>query len=309
VRRSLLLGVQALLPAAPSAADRAAAGAGAGDRPGGGDGRARSRRGRRAAWAEWDALERAYDAAEKAYDWQGQRAAGARLETLAKALKADWSLDGVLRERGHEMGIAAGSQLDWPESGPVTMDLEQQRGPEDDGEAAERAFEALRAEVAALQLTSSEITQQVAAGVRRASDEATRGHAEAGAHLNAAVRDLRALIGAANEQFRQQRREWIAVAIGAVLGFLRLVSAGVAHPVRSGRWLAASLIGGGQWSAGATLMREEAPESWERMVPLYKACGEQSTETCEEAMVGRAIPPKVTAPESPVPPRNSGEAQ
>lgn len=65
----------------------------------------------RAVVRQWDALERAYEAAEKAYDWQGQRAAGARLETFAKALKADRSLDGVLRERGHELGIAEGSRL------------------------------------------------------------------------------------------------------------------------------------------------------------------------------------------------------
>ena len=60
----------------------------------------------RAAVREWDKLERAYEAAEKAYDWQGQRAAGARLEKFAKALKADRALDGVLRERGRELGIA-----------------------------------------------------------------------------------------------------------------------------------------------------------------------------------------------------------
>ncbi|MGI8553586.1 MAG: hypothetical protein ACR2PL_22790, partial [Dehalococcoidia bacterium] len=66
----------------------------------------------RAVVRQWDALERAYDAAEKAYDWQGQRVAGARLEKFAKALKADRSLDGVLRERGRELGIAAGSRLE-----------------------------------------------------------------------------------------------------------------------------------------------------------------------------------------------------
>jgi Ti-type conjugative transfer relaxase TraA len=66
----------------------------------------------RAAVREWDKLERAYEAAEKAYDWQGQRAAGARLEKFAKALKADRALDGVLRERGRELGIAAGSRLE-----------------------------------------------------------------------------------------------------------------------------------------------------------------------------------------------------
>jgi len=55
---------------------------------------------------------RAYEAAEKAYDWKGQRVAGARLEKFAKALKADRSLDGVLRKRGRELGIVVGSRLE-----------------------------------------------------------------------------------------------------------------------------------------------------------------------------------------------------
>src|SRR6185312_1725279 len=150
--------------------------------------------------------------------------------------------------------------------------LEQGHGPEDEADAAERAFEALRDEVAALRrgielvyrqqqagesghgaaeipdysptlgamaqelravgtrldgieaqpalrLTPGEITQQVAAGVRRASEEAGRGHAEAGTRLNDAVREMQTLIGSAHSQLAQRRREWITLVVGAALGF------------------------------------------------------------------------------------------
>jgi Ti-type conjugative transfer relaxase TraA len=60
----------------------------------------------------WNALERDYEAAGKAYDWDVQREVGTRMEAFAKDLKRDPRLDGVLRERGRELGIAEGSRLD-----------------------------------------------------------------------------------------------------------------------------------------------------------------------------------------------------
>ncbi len=229
--------------------------------------------------------------------------------------------------------------------------VEQGHGPEDEADAAERAFDALREEVAALRrgielvyrqqqagaagqgaaeipdysptlgamaqelsavgkrldgieaqpalrLTPGGIAQQVAAGVRQASAEAARGHAQAGTRLDDAVREMQAMIGAANEQFRQQRRELIALAVGAAMGLLLWYPLVWLTPFGGGHWLAASLIGGGRWGAGATLMREEDPLAWQRMARLYKACGEQGTETCEAAMASRAIPLRepVTSP-------------
>ena len=41
-----------------------------------------------------------------------QREVGSRMEAFAKALKQDPQLDGVLRARGRELGIAEGSRLD-----------------------------------------------------------------------------------------------------------------------------------------------------------------------------------------------------
>jgi hypothetical protein len=216
-------------------------------------------------------------------------------------------------------------------------------GPEDEADAAERAFEALRrrwrrcggielvyrqqqagaagqdaAEIPdysptlgamaqelravgqrldgieaqpALRLTPGEVTQQVAAGVRRASEEVARGHAQTGAQLNSAVGEMRALIGSANEQFKQRRREWIALGVGAAMGLMLWYPLVWLTPFGGGHWLAASLIGGGRWRAGATLMREEDPVAWERMARLYKACGEQATEVCEAAMTVRPAGP------------------
>ena len=50
-------------------------------------------------------LERDYGVAGKFYEWDAQRAVGSRMEAFAKALKHDPQLDGILRERGRELGI------------------------------------------------------------------------------------------------------------------------------------------------------------------------------------------------------------
>jgi hypothetical protein len=73
--------------------------------------RALEKRGRETV-RRWDVLERDYDAAGKLYEWGTQREIGTRMEAFAKALKRDLPLDGVLRERGQELGIAEGSRLD-----------------------------------------------------------------------------------------------------------------------------------------------------------------------------------------------------
>ncbi len=60
----------------------------------------------------WGTLEQAYETEGKRYEWDEQREAGTRLEAFAKALKLDPVLDGLLRERGRELGVEAGSRLD-----------------------------------------------------------------------------------------------------------------------------------------------------------------------------------------------------
>ena len=60
----------------------------------------------------WGTLERAYAAAEQDYDWQAKREVGARMKAFATELKRDPQLDGLLRQRGRELGVDEGSRLD-----------------------------------------------------------------------------------------------------------------------------------------------------------------------------------------------------
>lgn len=143
----------------------------------------------------------------------------------------------------------------------------------------------------ALRLTPGEIGQQVAAGVRQAGEDAAKGHAAAGARLDEAVRELRALIGAAHSQVAQQWRMLIAGVVGAVLGFVLWYPLVWLTPWGGGDRLAASLIGGGRWEAGQVLLREADPVSWDRIVRLTNACGAQATEVCAAAMAGNATKP------------------
>jgi Ti-type conjugative transfer relaxase TraA len=66
----------------------------------------------RATVRAWHTLERDYDAAGKHHEWDAQREVGSRMEAFAKDLKQDPRLDGLLRDRGRELGIAEGSRLD-----------------------------------------------------------------------------------------------------------------------------------------------------------------------------------------------------
>ena len=53
----------------------------------------------------------AHDLAAGRYEWDAARAATGELEAFARALKQDAALDGLLRERGGELGVAEGSRL------------------------------------------------------------------------------------------------------------------------------------------------------------------------------------------------------
>jgi len=65
----------------------------------------------RAAVRAWDKLEQAHDLAAGRYEWEAARAATGEMEAFARALKQDAALDGLLRERGGELGVAEGSRL------------------------------------------------------------------------------------------------------------------------------------------------------------------------------------------------------
>jgi hypothetical protein len=191
---------------------------------------------------------------------------------------------------------------------------------------AEQAFEALRAEVAALRqavegqvapdyaLTLGVIAKELqAAGARLTAIE---GHpalamtpegysgqliaAEERAHQagGKALWDVQTQLGAAARQLErsaenihtreeQQRRVGIALAAGILLGIALWYVLPSLLPWGAGDWLASSLIGGGRWQAGETLMGRASPESFGRMVRLYNACGQQPVELCEGAIIAR----------------------
>ncbi len=143
----------------------------------------------------------------------------------------------------------------------------------------------------AMRLTPAAYAQQVTMGVRQAQDESGRGLTHAQGRFSDGLQEIRRLIGSAHSQLAQQRREYVAVAIGAALGFVVWWPLVFLTPWGGGHWLAATLIGGGQWQAGETLMQEEDPVTWDRMVRLYKACPQDSTtELCEAALAVRAMP-------------------
>jgi hypothetical protein len=212
---------------------------------------------------------------------------------------------------------------------------------------AERAFEALRAEVGALRqalegqaapdyaLTLGVIARELqTVGTRLTAIEGhpalamtpegysgqlntamERAHQVGGkalwdvqTQLGAAARQLERSAG--NIHTREEQRRWIGVAVaaGILLGIALWYVLPSLLPWGAGDWLASSLIGGGRWRAGETLMERASPESFGRMVRLYNACGQQPVEACEAAIVGRGTArsgetpiekPHATPPRSP----------
>jgi hypothetical protein len=210
--------------------------------------------------------------------------------------------------------------------------------PEDDGDAAQ-AFEALRAEVAALRrevervyrqgeqagsgapdysptLGQMEKALQAIAGRLEAVERqpalrltpasfgreidsvalsvvgtASRPFADAVQEVRGAARDLQVLIGRVRE--RREQRAWVLSAggLGLIAGVALWYLAVGLLPRSAGDWIAASLIGGSQWQAGAALMQDASPDSFDKMARLYKACGEQTTDLCEAAIAVRSIQP------------------
>ena len=175
----------------------------------------------------------------------------------------------------------------------------------DDTGGAERAFEALRAEVAALRqavegqtapdyaLTLGAIVKELqAVGARLTAIEghpalamtpegysaqftaaAERAHQASGkaawgaqAQIDDAARRLERLAGKIHT--REEQHRWIgaAMALGVMLGIALWYVLPSLLPWGAGDWLASSLIGGGRWQAGETLMERASPDGFDRMV-------------------------------------------
>jgi hypothetical protein len=198
----------------------------------------------------------------------------------------------------------------------------------DDTGGAERAFAALRAEVRALRqvveglaapdysltlgtiakelqvvgaglatienhpaLTPARYAGQLDAATERAHQAGSKAMWDAQTQLGDTARQLEHLVGKVHT--REEQRRWIgaAAACGIMLGIVLWYILPSLLPWGAGDWLVASLIGGGRWQAGETLMERASPESFDRMVRLYKACGQQPVELCEAAMTVRALDP------------------
>jgi hypothetical protein len=203
-------------------------------------------------------------------------------------------------------------------------------GQEPDDDGAERAFEALRTEVAslrrgiellyrqgeeaktvdytltlgqmmktleavqgrlaaieskpALAMTPAVYRAEIGEAGRSAGEVAGRMLREGAAGLTAVTRELREVSSQARRA-REQRAWLISVGVvGLMVGVaLWYVAVGLL-PRSTGDWIAATLIGGGQWQAGQTLMEEASPASFARMVKLYNTCGDQPTELCAAAI-------------------------
>ena len=220
--------------------------------------------------------------------------------------------------------------------------MSERDGGADSG-AAERAFVALRAEVAALRtaaeqqasmpdytLTLGTIVKELQTvderltaieahpalamtpnvysaelsaateGARRARDNELW---DAKVALSNSMRELQQL--SRNAQTRQEQQRWLelAVAFGVVLGIALWYLLPSFLPWSVGDWLASSLIGGGRWQAGQTLMQRANPDSFGRMVRLYNACGERQVEMCETAITARSATTPGSTPSAGTPSR------
>jgi hypothetical protein len=194
---------------------------------------------------------------------------------------------------------------------------------EADTGGAERAFEALRAEVTALRqvvegqpvpdyaltlgaiakelqaigarlntienhpamaMTPAKYAGQLDATAERAHQASSKAVWDAKVQLGDAVRRVEQLAGTVNTREEQRRWFGVATACGVMLGIALWYVLPSLLPWGAGDWLASSLIGGGRWRAGETLMERASLESFGRMVQLYNACGERPIDECETAL-------------------------
>jgi hypothetical protein len=118
------------------------------------------------------------------------------------------------------------------------------------------------------------------------ADRSLRGAAEA---QSAATRELQNLTSRARER-REQRQLNAAFAIaGLCFGIALWYVLPAVLPPRAGDWLAASLIGGSPWYAGQTLMQHASPQSFDKMVQLYNACGDEPVELCAATITVKTL--------------------
>ena len=143
----------------------------------------------------------------------------------------------------------------------------------------------------AMAMTPATYANQLDAALERASQAASKAVWDTKAQLGDAVRQVEHLAGTVNTRDEQRRWFGVATACGVMLGIALWYVLPSLLPWGAGDWLASSLIGGGRWRAGETLMERASPESFGRMVQLYNACGERPVEACEAAITVRTETP------------------
>ena len=144
----------------------------------------------------------------------------------------------------------------------------------------------------ALQMSGAQLRSEMGAATQTASSMMVRAMVEPLEEMRIATAKMEGMVGKARNQVEQRRWLWRTAIGGAVSGALLWVVLAAVLPWGAGDWMAAVPISGGdRWAAGHALLRREGPQTWDRMVRLYKACGDQLTELCEAAIVVRTMPP------------------
>ena len=144
----------------------------------------------------------------------------------------------------------------------------------------------------ALQMTGAELRREMAAATQAATNMMDRAAGEPLREIRVATAKMEALVGKARNQVEQRKWLWTA-AIGGVMGgaLLWVLLAAVLPWGVGDRMAALPITGGDRWAAGETLLTRSNSSAWERMAKLFNACGNQSTELCEAAIVVRTMPP------------------
>jgi hypothetical protein len=91
---------------------------------------------------------------------------------------------------------------------------------------------------------------------------------------------------------RQTQRRWLAgsALAGVTMGLMLCLGAVAVLPRQAGAWMAVIMIGAeNPWDAGQALMSRGSPDSFARMVRLYRACDGKPVELCEAAISVRTM--------------------
>lgn len=144
----------------------------------------------------------------------------------------------------------------------------------------------------ALQMSGAQLRSEMGAATQTASSMMVRAMVEPLEEMRIATAKMEGMVGKARDQVEQRKWLWTAVIGGSMGGVMLWVVLAAVLPWGVGdRMAALPITGGDRWAAGQALLNRSNLPAWERMVKLFNACGDQSTELCEAAIVVRTMPP------------------